>query len=68
MKTLEPTNVLTETEQSALNSSTSYPTTDIVSLPLPRKRVRAAFDIDVDFSRLPKRKPHVVISDLENAE
>ena len=45
---------------SEINSrSAGHPPQDIVSLRLPRKRI-ALLDMEIDFSALPKRTPHVV--------
>lgn len=56
----------TEAKQTAEESASEinargagYPSQDIVSLRLPRKRI-ALLDVEIDFSTLPKRKPHVV--------
>ncbi|GEM_PF-4321858 len=58
-----------ELEQKSTLLTLTYPLQDVVNLPLPRKRVVARFDMDIDFSNLPKRKPHVIIEpDRENAE
>lgn len=45
-----------------------YPVLDVVSLPLPRKRVVATLDIDIELASLPKRLPHIVAAEESEDE
>ena len=48
-----------QTASNKVISTISYLKTDVVNLRLPRKRVVATFDLDIDRTALPKRKPYV---------